>query len=711
MGAVARAFRKSTGTIAMVSVLSFMLAAVSAGAQQPCPKAKRGLLDSMVPITIESGRGSEEIAPSKNPPPRKPPLQWPEMTREQAFYYWVAVYGAPPDLVDRYARLFDADNYRRAMANEFERAQYRQATEARIMSQVRALTFNDKFTYLSWPNTRDGATFGEYSFADHAFPVVQPKTGFSYFNYYGFGVNPFDLGMALNTADFDWSLPLAEGAAKALLGSQPDRLLTLRIVYSVTREKNDVNSSRFYLTPFIYAIDVFADQTNPKQVGTLSTDASAPRDPQEWSARQTEAARLLIGTWRGDNYVYTYSTDGTCLIRWNNGTTRRYKWTLSRGIIEGEMIEMDGKPVLGAGGYVTRIVSITASTLVRLDSECKTWTETRVGAVAGPGQTTGGQANPESSGDVLARGEEVTIPVTYDNGVDGQPLLHEGQVAVSRSAVTFRGTSGEDFLASPDRIIDLAFLPVDPSKGGWSLIQSAPSIKLKVAVRNNQGDKERKRVLRIYNSAAKVLERVQWGFYANINIVDCTGCDDSLNVLYALIEKVRGMPNEKANVGDEAKSGPQLMLSEPTKDLDQYRAIVTATNATFTFPIDATKTYHWCSGGCPSYTWHVKVHNGDHVYEIGYYLLLSNAISQQGNIRSLLDAGQFSAWEYTGNTGKILPGIKVEGLPDLKAQTLTLQLTGANSMRTFFSDHPKIVIMESETDTGHLSQQISVMYH
>lgn len=226
------------------------------------------------------------------------------MTMEQAFYYWVAVYGPSADVVDRYAVVFDAGNYRQAMADEFERARYRNAIDAKIQAHVRALTFDEKYVYLSRLDSQTAARFGEYSFANHAFPVLLPDTGFSYFNYYvagnGFDINPFDLGKALNVKDFNWSLPMQESAARAFLKSRPDRCLMLRFVYSVTRDKNDVYSLRYYLTPFIHSIAAYDCHSTSDPVGVLFRNAAAPKDPRGGSGseharqQQTGIIQLLL---------------------------------------------------------------------------------------------------------------------------------------------------------------------------------------------------------------------------------------------------------------------------------------------------------------------------------------------------------------------------------------------------------------------------------
>lgn len=246
-------------------------------------------------------------------PPHKQASSHPSpaaMTREQGFYYWIAVYGAPPNVVDRYATIFDADNYKRAMADEFVRNQYRAATQDRISSNVKRLTFDEKYIYVSPIDHNNAAKFGEYSFATHSFPVIEPNTGFSYFNYWvagnGFDVNPFSLEMALNAKDFSWSLPMPEGQARALLQAHPSRQLTLRIVYSVTKRKKDVHSQRYYLTPFIHSIEVFADSTTTTPIGKLARDATTPGS---WR----DANTLVSGqetVFYQDRYSAYWGTDG-----------------------------------------------------------------------------------------------------------------------------------------------------------------------------------------------------------------------------------------------------------------------------------------------------------------------------------------------------------------------------------------------------------------
>jgi hypothetical protein len=53
------------------------------------------------------------------------------MSPEKAFYYSMAIHGhTDGDVVEVYGKNFDALNYKRAMADEFERSQYSERVRA-----------------------------------------------------------------------------------------------------------------------------------------------------------------------------------------------------------------------------------------------------------------------------------------------------------------------------------------------------------------------------------------------------------------------------------------------------------------------------------------------------------------------------------------------------------------------------------------------------
>ena len=139
----------------------------------------------------------------------------------------------------------------------------------------------------------------------------------------------------------------------------------------------------------------------------------------------------------------------------------------------------------------------------------------------------------------LDRGEEVIFPVSYDVGQFGRPYLRWGQITLSREGISFPGTrTGRKISVSKDKLLEVKILPVDPTKGYFSPVQSATTLRLKVLL----GEKSKKETLRYFNHEAKVLQRVQWGSYVGIDIVACANCDMSLELLASLIQSLAKKP-------------------------------------------------------------------------------------------------------------------------------------------------------------------------
>lgn len=276
------------GIVVLLYILSFVPTRVLCAQAQQKPQAKAPNQSKTTPRPR-----APQLAPIPQP-----------ITTQQAFNYWVAIYGAPQDIVDRYAREFDAYNYKSAMGDEFERGKYRAGLAAQIARNAESISFKDKFSYVTRSGDRNGAAFGEYNFVSRAFPIRRPNTGFDYLRYEsGFEINPFDLAHTLNARDYIWALPMNESAAKAFLTRHPDRQLFLRFVYSITPHKREVHSSRYYFTPFIHSIEVFSD----RDLTNVVTKLESSRLPGTWrDARGLEPGSKTLyyktryRTWRGD---------------------------------------------------------------------------------------------------------------------------------------------------------------------------------------------------------------------------------------------------------------------------------------------------------------------------------------------------------------------------------------------------------------------------
>jgi hypothetical protein len=243
------------------------------------------LLTLAVPCGAYAQRSKQPRPPSRTtsvpqPPPPRPslPPSPPQMSFEKAFYYFVAIYGQPGDLVDLYGKFFDAGNYERAMADEFERNRYREQILARIADGVRKVDFNDKFTLVAQ------ATLGEYSFGSHSFPFVWnlfPAPRFCIHRpWYPcrrefIDLSAFRVQDAVNGSDFNWSLPMSEADASAFVKSRSaarvgdvDRLIMVRIIYSVVNKKGSY-AQHYTFSPFIFSVEAYSDQSLTRQLGVV----------------------------------------------------------------------------------------------------------------------------------------------------------------------------------------------------------------------------------------------------------------------------------------------------------------------------------------------------------------------------------------------------------------------------------------------------------
>jgi hypothetical protein len=62
---------------------------------------------------------------------------------------------------------------------------------------------------------------------------------------------------------------MAEDEGSDLIRSRPDRDVTMKVVYSVTR-KQEMLGNRSYLAPLIESVEIFSDENLTKSLGVLS---------------------------------------------------------------------------------------------------------------------------------------------------------------------------------------------------------------------------------------------------------------------------------------------------------------------------------------------------------------------------------------------------------------------------------------------------------
>ena len=130
----------------------------------------------------------------------------------------------------------------------------------------------------------------------------------------------------------------------------------------------------------------------------------------------------------------------------------------------------------------------------------------------------------------IEAGKEVSLPVKYNSAIFGYVYMAEGVVTLSKTTFAFGGGVGAyPFTVSPDKILQL----------NWQRMENSdtPACHVKVAVKNKKGTKDDKKDFYFYSAGASAVGGGPGGQGASIS---CSGCDDSMNVLYALLTKIRG---------------------------------------------------------------------------------------------------------------------------------------------------------------------------
>jgi hypothetical protein len=218
--------------------------------------------------------------------------QVPQFSEEKAFLYSLAIAGTPPaKAVEQYASYFDAVNYSRAMADEFERNRYLTQMTSTLADRVSKVDFREQFTF------EGPATLGEYSFETHAFPLVTLPNGQFYItvpaaahnrvggSYDLLASHYFRAQDAVNKNEFNWSIPMPEAEASAFVKerttNQPgniNRRVTAKITYSIMSWMIKVNatpiSSAF--APYIHLVEIYGDESRQRKLAVITAKSGTP---------------------------------------------------------------------------------------------------------------------------------------------------------------------------------------------------------------------------------------------------------------------------------------------------------------------------------------------------------------------------------------------------------------------------------------------------
>ena len=530
------------------------------------------------------------------------------ITAEEVFFYNAAIFGAVGNLATMYGNLFDRATFNQAMANEFSRTQYLQRMQSKVEVELKRVDFSRRFTRT------DSSVLGEYSFANHSFPVGGGDRAIR-----NYRIEAFD-GTAVNAGDFSWTLPMSEIEASSFVknrtaaGGRIDRSVATRITYSILAKKGR-QAGVFGAPPsfniYIHSVEVYSDGSFARKLGILSKRPGIPEsDSAPEVIQAARSATKVIGKYRykafrpGTNHTGTpvegtitvtdagiglsgeqpdgsampreysffdaFALESTELWRADWGDTDYWvvwspfwKYAPSSDLVFANRLERDhffmdltqaiqqwkGKyPQFAAnqlkiyqgcdrnqGGFVPcpDAIPVAVNGASRKSSGVNSSSDN---PAADPAAAAGSATSPTSNmpdrslagllRDIEA-GKEVSIHARYNQAVPGCVYMDDVIVRLSKSIFSLENAGPYDFQVSPDKILKFE------NQSG-----EASRLHLKVAILNKKRSKETATDYYLYSAGARAA-----GSAAGCqgSSVSCSDCDDSMNILYALIQRVRGL--------------------------------------------------------------------------------------------------------------------------------------------------------------------------
>jgi len=245
----------------------------------------------------------------------------------------------------------------------------------------------------------------------------------------------------------------------------------------------------------------------------------------EW---QAELQFQQEGWKQGDGFVGYWQNFGVMSQQPGGGLNSLYLAASGQGgsskhFSKGAKVRLKGDCILRKTeqGWRTEEFTVKASQVIAESGPTE-----QTPSMTAPAQTTTEPVSLETLSEKIERGEEVVFKFKYNSAIPGYLYLADGKVTLSKTAVAFRFTYGlDDFTVSPEKILDVVS---EPQQNG--------RIHIKAAVKNKKGNKESTKDFYFYSPGAVAVGTGPGGAGGSIQ---CNGCDDSMNVLYALLQKVR----------------------------------------------------------------------------------------------------------------------------------------------------------------------------
>jgi hypothetical protein len=165
-----------------------------------------------------------------------------------------------------------------------------------------------------------------------------------------------------------------------------------------------------------------------------------------------------------------------------------------------------------------------------------------------------------------------------------------------------------------------------------------------------------------------------------------------------------------------------LLLAQSSAITEPFQAIVSDSEAVFTFPIKAQK-WKWEGWGGVGvdyieYSWMVNITNDGHDYQLGFNISRSDGpLHNQAmwGFQELLDHGHFYlgkvSKDRSGESCKFITDANITGITNNKNDILTIRVQGNRFIQLLFSSKPKNCVFKSQIKNKiTLSKTVNIIY-
>lgn len=165
-----------------------------------------------------------------------------------------------------------------------------------------------------------------------------------------------------------------------------------------------------------------------------------------------------------------------------------------------------------------------------------------------------------------------------------------------------------------------------------------------------------------------------------------------------------------SSTSENVSSAMPGVASKQSVGSEIYKAIVTNSEATFTFPIPNKKVWDYGAGGL-----FVNINNNGQKFDIGVFDFPGSGTqaNEEVDFRGWLQRSQKSIFiiDKSGEGGSVMQEMKVDYSINGTEHIFTIKVIGSNHVQTLFSSKPKYCMFNVDIDTKKEKRKVLINYN